>query len=126
MPELNRAIFFSNETSGTVTHTITQATGDASLDSREILEDSDSVTERILLIDCADDDTSTPTIAISISLYIGNGWTEYTTIEAASVVPKQVVVTAYGKDWWKKNNGVKFRIAKVGAGAVTHSNGYWV
>jgi len=118
-------IFFVSETSGDITSSITQATGDAVYYSRPIIEDSDSITERVLILDSADDDASTPTIQISISLYIGGAWTDYASIAAAVAVPKQFVVLSYDTSWWKKNNGVKFQITKSGAGAVTHT-GYWI
>jgi len=121
----NRGIFLASETSGAITSTLTQATGDAVVYSREILEDSDSVKERILIIESADDDASTPTIQISISLYIGGQWTDYASIASATAVANQFVVTSYDTSWWKKNNGVKFQITKSGAGAVTHI-GYWI
>ena len=126
MSDDNRGIFLSSETSGTVTTTITQATGDASLLSRQIIEDSDSVTERTLFIDCADDDSSTPTIQVKISLYFGSGWSDYVEIEAASAVAKEIKINSYGKDWWIKNQGVQFQFNKTGAGAVTYTNAKWI
>ncbi|MHA2039692.1 MAG: hypothetical protein ACW98X_25015 [Promethearchaeota archaeon] len=118
-------IFLASETSGDITSVLTQATGDAVIYSREILEDSDSTTERVLILDSADDDASTPTIQISISLYIGGSWTDYESIASATAVANQFVVLSYDTSWWKKNNGVKFQITKAGAGAVTHT-GYWI
>ena len=126
MVETNRAIFLVNETSGAISDTITQATGDAVLYSREILEDSEATDDRTLLVDCADDDTSTPTIQVKISQKIGNSWTDYEEIHVASVVPKQILISMYDNDVWRKNKGVKFEFTKAGAGAVTYSNGYWI
>ena len=121
-----RGIFLSSETTGTITGTITMATGSSTLDSRTIGETSDSITERQLFVECADDDTSTPTIAISISLNYGDGWTDWTEIQAATAVPTDFNVSSYDSDWWKKNQGVKFRFTKVGAGAVTFTNANWI
>lgn len=126
MDETNRGIFLSSETTGYITGTITQTTDDTTLYSRAILEDSDSTTERILLVDCADDDESTPTIQVLISLLIWAGWTDYVEIEEASAVAKQILVTSYDTSWWKKNSGVKFKFVKAGAGAVTYSNANWI
>ena len=126
MAETNRAIFLSNETSGVISDTITQATGDATLNSREIIEDSDAETDRTLMIDCADDDSSTPTIQVKISQKIGNAWTDYEEIEAASAVPKQILISMYDNSVWRKNNGVKLEFTKSGAGAVTYSNAYLI
>jgi len=119
-------IFLSSESTGSITDTITIATGSATLDSREIHEESDSVTERILFCECADDDTSTPTIAISISMKTGDGWSDWTEIQTATAVPTDFVVAAYDSSWWRKNEGVKFRFTKSGAGAVTITNGNWI
>jgi len=124
--ETNRGIFLTNETTGSITTTLVQATGDTTIYSREILEDSLTTTERTFLLSCPDDDSSTPTIQVLISLRIGDSWTAYTEIEEASVVPKEVKISSYGKSWWFKNNGVKFQIVKSGAGAVTHAKGQWV
>ncbi len=121
-----RGIFLANETTGDITDTITIATGDSTLDSRVIGETSDSVTERQLFIECADDNASTPTIAISISLNYGSGWTDWTSIQAATSVPVDFNVSSYDTSWWKKNQGVKFRFTKSGAGAVTFTNGNWI
>lgn len=126
MIETNRAIFLVSETTGAIVDTITQATGDGTLYSRAFDEDSDASGDRTLLIDCADDDTSTPTIQVKISHKIGNSWTDYEEIEAASVVPKQILLSMYDNSVWRKNNGVKFEFTKVGAGAVTYTNAYWV
>ena len=126
MAETNRAIFLSNETSGVISDTITQATGDATLNSREIIEDSDAETDRTLMIDCADDDSSTPTIQVKISQKIGNALTDYEEIEASSAVPKQILFSMYDNSVWRKNNGVKFEFTKSGAGAVTYSNAYLI
>lgn len=126
MSEENRSIFFASETSGVITSTITQATASSTLYSRQIIEDSDSVTERTLFIDAADDDASTPTIQVLISLYFDSGWSDYVEIEAASVVPKEICVTAYAESWWKKNKGVQFKFVKAGAGAVTYTNAKWI
>ena len=119
-------IFLSSGTTGYITDTYTIATGDSSVTSREIHQDNESITERALFIDCADDDASTPTIKVEISLYYGSGWSDWAEIESASVVPKEVLVTAYDKSWWKKNQGVKFKITKSGAGAVTMTNARWI
>ena len=126
MTETNRGIFLSSETTGYITNTLVQTTGDAIIYSRQILEDSDSTTERTLLLNCPDDDTSTPTIQIKIRLYIGTSWTAYTEIQAAMAVPTEFKITSYNKSWWVKNNGVQFEITKTGAGAVTHAKGQWV
>ena len=126
MAETNRAIFLVNETTGAISDTLTQATGDATLYSREIIEDSEATDDRTLMIDLADDDASTPTIQVKISQKIGNAWTDYEEIHAASVVPKQILVSMYDNSVWRKNNGVKFEFTKVNAGAVTYSNGYWI
>jgi len=126
MAQTNRAVFLANETTGAIADTITQATGDATLYSREIIEDSEATEDRTLLIDCADDDSSTPTIQVKMSHKIGNSWTDYEEIEAASVVPKQILVSMYDNSVWRKNNGVKFEFTKSGAGAVTYSNAYWI
>jgi len=124
--QTNRGIFLTQETTGSVTDTITIATGDTEIYSREILEDSTSITERTLLLQCADDDSSTPTIQVLISLKMFNNWTEYEGIHAASAVPKEIKLSSYAKSWWLKNNGVKFKIVKSGAGAVTFTKGTWV
>jgi len=124
--ETERGIFLSSETSGTVTNTITQATGDAIIYSRQILEDSNSTTERTFLLYCADDDASTPTIKVDITLKIGDSWTAYVNIHAASAVAKEIKVSSYDSSWWIKNNGVQFKITKSGAGAVTHTKGQWI
>lgn len=127
MSETNRGIFLTSETSGSITDTITQATGDSAIYSRQIIEDSDSVTERVLFIDCADDDSSTPTIQVKISLFFGDSaWSDYVEIFAATAAPTEIKVSSYGKSWWLKNKGVKFEINKSGAGAVTHSNARWI
>jgi len=122
----NRGIFLSSETTGTITDTITIATGDSTMLSREIVEDSESTEERQLFIECADDNSSTPTIQISISLKYGDGWTDWTSIQAATAVPTDFNVSSYDASWWKKNNGVKFKITKSGAGAVTFTNANWI
>ena len=122
----NRGIFLSSETTGSITDTITIATGSSTLYSREIHEDSKSTLERQLFVECADDDTSTPTIAISISLKYGDGWTDWTEIQAATAVPTDFNVSSYDTSWWKKNQGVKFKFTKSGAGAVTITNGNWI
>jgi len=119
-------IFLANETTGTITDTITIATGDSTLDSRELVEESDSTQERQLFIECADDDTSEPTIQISISLKYGDGWTDWTSIQTATAVPTDFNVSSYDTSWWVKNQGVKFRFTKSGAGAVTFTNANWV
>jgi hypothetical protein len=124
--ETNRAIFLENETTGDIVDTITQATGDAVLYSREFLEDSEATKDRTLLVDCADDDVSTPTIQVKISQKIGQSWTDYEEIEAASVVPKQILVSMFDDSVWRKNYGVKFEFTKVGGGAVTYTNAYWI
>lgn len=124
--ETNRAIFLVSETTGAIVDTITQATGDAALCSREIIEDSEATDDRTLLIDCADDNSSTPTIQIKISQKISGAWTDYEEIEAASVVPKQILISMYDNSVWRKNSGVKFEFTKVGAGAVTYTNAYWI
>lgn len=121
-----RAIFLSDETSGTITDTITIATGDSTLYSREMVEDSNSITERQLFVECADDDTATPTIQISISLKYQDGWTDWTSIASATAVPTDFNVSSYDASWWKKNNGVKFKFTKSGAGAVTFTNANWI
>jgi len=126
MDETNRGIFFTNETSGSITNTLVQATGDAVIYSRQIIEDSDSTTERTLLLNCPDDDTSTPTILIKIRLKIGTSWTAYTTIQTATAVPTEFKISSYNQSWWVKNNGVQFEITKAGAGAVTHAKGQWI
>lgn len=51
--QTNRGIFLTQETTGSVTDTITIATGDTEIYSREILEDNTSITERTLLLQCA-------------------------------------------------------------------------
>jgi len=122
----DRGIFLSSETTGTITGTITIATGDTTMLSREFGEESDSTIERQLFIECADDDTSTPTIQISISLKYGDGWTDWTSIQTATAVPTDFNVSSYDASWWKKNQGVKFKITKAGAGAVTFTNANWV
>jgi len=124
--ETNRGIFFTNETSGSITTELEQVTGDAVLYSREILEDSESTTERTFLLYCPDDDASTPTIKVDVTLKVGDSWTDYVEIEAASAVPKQIKVSSYDSSWWIKNNGVKFKITKSGAGAVSHTKGQWI
>jgi hypothetical protein len=125
MAETNRAIFLQSETSGPIVSTYTQDSADLVILSRQILEDSESVKERVLILECADDDTSTPTIQISISLLIGGQWTDFESIASAVAVPKQFVVQSYDTSWWKKNNGVQFQITKAGSGDVTHI-GYWI
>ena len=122
----NRGIFLSSETTGSITDTITIATGSASILSREMTEDSNGVDERQLFIECADDNSSTPTIQISISLKYGDGWTDWTSIQAATAVATDFNVSSYDASWWKKNNGVKFKITKTGAGAVTFTNANWI
>jgi len=119
-------IFLESETTGVITDTITIATGSATLDSRVINQDNTSVTERQLFCECADDDTATPTIAISISLNYGDGWTDWTEIQEATAVPTDFNVSSYDTSWWKKNEGVKFRFTKSGAGAVTITNANWI
>jgi len=119
-------IFLDSETSGGVTSTITQATGSATLYSREILQENYSTTERILFIDAADDNSSTPTVQILISLYFDSGWSDYVSIFSATAVPCEIKVTSYDTSWWVRNKGVKFKFTKSGAGAVTYSNGYWL
>ena len=126
MGEINRKLFLANESTGAISDTVTQATGAGTLYSREIIEDSEATKDRTLMIDCADDDTSTPTIQVKISQRIGNAWTDYEEIHAASVVPKQILVSMYDNSVWRKNNGVKFEFTKAEAGAVTYSNGYWI
>jgi len=121
--ESNRRIFKSGNS---VTNTITMATGDTTLLSKVFKELSNSTDDRTLLLYCADDDSSTPTIKIEVSLLIGDSWTAWTQIEAASVVPKEVKISAYGKAWWFKNIGVTFRFTKAGAGAVTFTRGEWI
>ena len=124
MDERLRGIFLSGSTPA---ETDTQATGEATLESRGIIEDSESVKERCLFIDCADDNSSTPTIQVKISLSFGpNVWSDWVEIEAASVVPKEIKISSYGKDWWLKNQGVKFQFTKAGAGAVTYTNARWI
>ena len=113
MSETNRHIFLENETSGAIVDTITQATVDSTLYSREILEDYDPVNgDKTLLVDCADDDTSTPTIQVKVSQKIGESWTDYEEIEAASQVPKQILISFYDSSVMRKNNGVKFEFTK--------------
>jgi len=104
----------------------TMATGDTSVESRSIYNTFNSTDEKVLFVDCADDDSSTPTIKVEISLYIGSGWSDYVEIESASAVPKEVKVSSYGKSWWIKNGGVKFKFTKSGAGAVTFTNARWL
>ena len=119
----NTGIFLSNGSTGAITDTITIATGDSTLDSREIVENLTSVTEKVLFVECADDDVATPTIAISISLKYGDGWTDWTEIQSATAVPTDFQVSFYDQSWHKKCHGVKFRFTKSGAGAVTFTNG---
>ena len=119
-------IFLSDGTTGYITDTYTIATGDSSVTSREIHQENDSTTERVLFMDCADDDSSTPTIKVEISLYYGSGWSDWSEIESASAVAKEVNVASYNQSWWKKNQGVKFKITKSGAGAVTITNARWI
>ena len=128
MSETNRGIFLLNETSGGIVDTYIQATGKTVLLGREIIEDSLSTDEKVLFISCADDDVQTPTIKVEISLSFDEGinWNAWTEIEAASAVPKEVQVSSYDKSWWLKNTGVKFRITKSGAGAVTHTSARWI
>ena len=128
MAKERREIFLSDETTGTITDTYTQATDKTTLLSRTFIEDSLSTDERVLFIDCADDDIQTPTIKVEISLTFDGGttWSDWTEIEAASAVPKEVQVTSFDKSWWVKNTGVKFRITKSGSGAVTHTSARWV
>ena len=125
---MNRGLFYSSGTSGTITDTYTMTSGTATLYSRAFIEDSESTDEKTLFIVCADDDASTPTIAVAIALTFDGGttWSDYTTIEAASAVAKQVKITSYAKSWWVKNTGVKFRITKSGAAAVTFTSGKWI
>ena len=122
----NPGVFLVNETTGAISQTITIATGDSTLYSRTILEDSGAEGDRTMLIDCADDDTSTPTIQVKISQKIGYAWTDYEEIEAASVVPKQILISMYDNRVSRKNNGVKFEFTKSGAGAVTFTNANWI
>ena len=122
----NKGIFLTSESTGTITDTITIATGDSTLDSREIIETNESTVERQLFVECADDDTSTPTIKISISLKYGDGWTDWTDIQTATAVPTDFNVSSSDSSWWKKNQGVKFRFTKSGAGAVTFTNANWI
>ena len=126
MAQANKGIFLTSESTGTITDTITIATGDSTLDSREIIETNESTVERQLFVECADDDTSTPTIKISISLKYGDGWTDWTDIQTATAVPTDFNVSSYDSSWWKKNQGVKFRFTKSGAGAVTFTNANWI
>lgn len=125
---ISRSLFLSNETTGTITDTYTQSTDKATLLSRTFIEDKISTDEMVLFIDCADDDSSTPTIKVEISLSFDEGttWNDWTEIEAASAVAKEVQVSSYDKSWWVKNTGVKFRITKSGAGAVTHTSARWI
>lgn len=126
--ELNRGIFLSSGDVGSITTTYTLATGSTSVTTRAFLEDSSSTTERSLFVACADDDASTPTIKVEIALSFDGGstWSDWTEIESASVVPKQIKISAYDKSWWIKNNGVKFKLTKSGAGAVTFTGGSWL
>ena len=126
--ETNRGIFLSGETTGYITDTITMASGDSDFVGREIIEDSDSTTERVLFMSCADDDSQTPTIAVAIAFTFDEGttWTDYTTIQKATTVPTKIQVSAYGSSWWVKNTGVKFKITKSGAGAVTITGARWI
>lgn len=126
MVQINRAIFLTSETSGVITDTITQATGDAVLYSREFIEDSEATKDRTLLIDCADDNSSAPTIQVKISQKIGESWTNYEEIKAAEAVAHQILVSMYDNSVWRKNNGVKFEFTKSGAGAVTYTNAYLI
>ena len=128
MMAISRSLFLSNETTGTITDTYTQSTDKATLLSRTFIEDKISTDEMVLFIDCADDDSSTPTIKVEISLSFDEGttWNDWTEIEAASAVAKEVQVSSYDKSWWVKNTGVKFRITKSGAGAVTHTSARWI
>jgi hypothetical protein len=117
--EDNRGIFYSGGTAGTLSSTVTIATGSTTLTGRAFGEYSSAQDSRTLLLTCADDNSSTPTIAVSISLKIGDQWSAYTDIETASAVPKEVKIDSYGKSWWYSNQGVTFKITKSGAGAVT-------
>jgi hypothetical protein len=123
----NRGIFLASESTGAITDTFTIPAEAPNITlSREIVEDSNSTTERQLFLECADDDTSTPTIEIKISLKYGNGWSDWVTIQAATAVPVDFNISSYDQSWWKKNQGVKFSISKVGAGAVTITNANWI
>ena len=124
--EENRKILLTNETSGEMTSTDTMATGASTYLSRPMIEDSDSTTERTLFIECADDDVSTPTIEVSISLYFGGAWSDYESIDTATAVARDIKITSYNKSWWIRNKGVRFKLTKVGSGAVTFTGARWV
>jgi hypothetical protein len=95
------------------------ASGDTTLLSMEKLEDSNAQKSRTLLLTCLDDDSQAPTIAVEISLKIGDQWSEYVTIETASAVPKEIKIDSYGKSWFYTCQGVRFKITKTGSGAVS-------
>jgi len=122
----NEGIFEASGLYAPGSDTYTMATGETSVVTRELWNDLTSINEKVLFVDCADDDGSTPTIKVEISLFMGNGWTDYTEIESASAVPKEIKVSSYGKSWWIKNQSVKFKFTKSGAGAVTFSNARWL
>src|SRR3972149_11531614 len=123
----NRGLFLTLETSGAVVDTYIQATGKTTLLSHNFIEDSEETDNKILSIFCADDDASTPTIRVDIALSFDDGisWDDWQTIQAATAVPTNFKISSYDKTWWIKNTGVKFRLVKSGAGAVTHTSGRW-
>jgi len=50
----------------------------------------------------------------------------WTAISESNTAGDEIRVSSYGQSWWYKNNGVKFRIRKTGAYAITHSNAKWI
>ena len=106
--------------------TYTMATGDTSYTTDPFYEKSFSSDERTLFVKTADDDESTPTIAVAIQLYNGTGWMTAVTIQTAVNAGSEISVTSYGALWWKKNQGVRFVITKTGAGAVTFTEARWI
>lgn len=107
---------------------VTIASGDTTQLTKEFLEEYNSTDEKTLFMSCADDDSQTPTIKVEAALTFDNGktWTDWFEIEAAAATPKEVQVFTYGKSWWVKNRGIKFRAVKAGTGAVSITKARWV
>jgi hypothetical protein len=124
--EKQRGIFL-NTTGYVAKESYTMATGDTSHTTRHILEDSYSTDERTLYIKTADDDSASPTLTVSIQLYNGSGWMTAVQINTATITAgDEIQISSYGKTWWIRNKGVRFVIAKTGAGAVSFTEARWV
>jgi hypothetical protein len=111
----NNLLFLST----TITSTYVMASDETEVISQDLVFYSNAQDARTLLLTCADDDEQQPTIAVSISLKVGEQWSAYTEIQAATAVPVEFKIDSYDKSWWLSNQGVRFKLTKAGSGAST-------